>query len=203
MKKILFLFFLSFIICEEIVGDYKRRSFKENSADIEITYNVAQKAAKSFFKINLNTTSNFTIYPLSVFSQTVKGTNFKYVFASLDVYGVVTVLTTTIYLDLDNTAQFKSAEVAEEYVEKLKLLEELHKFKSVEAIKKIYDGKFKDSRIITAFRNILFEDAGDELYFLQINSEEGNYAFVYRDPKRNYNAEYIIKNFKILYEISE
>lgn len=200
MKKILFLFFLSFIICEEIVGDYKRRSFKENSADIEITYNVAQKAAKSFFKINLNKTSNFTIYPLSVFSQTVKGTNFKYVFASLDVYGVVTILTTTIYLDLDNTAQFKSAEVAEEYVENLKINEFIHKEKAVKAIKKIYDGEFKDSRIITAFENILFEDAKDELYFIQINSKEGNYAFVYRDPKRNYFAEYIIKGFKILYK---
>jgi len=133
-------------------------------------------------------------HPLSVFSQSVHGINFKYVFASLDVYGVVTVLTTTIYLDPENNAQFKSAVVAEEF-SKVSMFK---KIKIVKEIEKVYKSVFNDSRIITEFKNILFEDAGDSLYFVKIN--ENDYAFVYEDSKRKYNVDYIVKDFNMLYK---
>ena len=195
MKKVLFLFFLSFIICD--TGSYVRRSFKENSAEIDVTYKVAEKAAKSFYRTYLEKSSNFSIYPLSVFSQVVKGTNFKYVFASLENNGRLTILTATIYLDLDNTApQFKNVVVAEEIVEKDEL-EEVSKME--DAIKKVYKNEIDGSSTISGFKNILFENAGDSLYFVKINSQKKDYALVYKDSEGNYNIDYIIKNFRMIY----
>ena len=195
MKKVLFLFFLSFIICD--TGSYTRRSFRENSAEIDVTYKVAEKAAKSFFKTYFEKSSNFSIYPLSVFSQVVKGTNFKYVFASLENNGRLTILTTTIYLDLDNlTPQFKDAAIAEEIVER----DELEDVSNMEAaIKKVYKNEINNSATISGFKNILFENAGDSLYFVKINSQNKDYALVYKDPNGNYNIDYIIKNFRMIY----
>ena len=195
MKKILFLIFLSFIICEENFGNYTRRSFKENSFEIEVTYKVAEKASISFFKTYLNKTSKFTIYPLSVYSQLVKGTNFKYVFASLERNGNMAVITTTVYLELNETApQFKNI-VAADKIQK----EEFEDFSNMEnAIKNVYKSDFKNNETLAGFKNVLFEDAGDSLYFVRLNSKNGDYALVYKDSNGNYTIDYIIKEFRMI-----
>ena len=195
MKKILFLIFLSFIICEENFGNYTRRSFKENSFEIEVTYKVAEKASISFFKTYLNKTSKFTIYPLSIYSQLVKGTNFKYVFASLERNGKMAVITTTVYLELNETApQFKNI-VAADKIQK----EEFEDFSNMEnAIKNVYKNEFKNNEIFSGFKNVLFEDAGDSLYFVRLNSKNGDYALVYKDSNGNYTIDYIIKEFRMI-----
>ena len=195
MKKILFLIFLSFIICEENFGNYTRRSFKENSFEIEVTYKVAEKASISFFKTYLNKTSKFTIYPLSVYSQLVKGTNFKYVFASLERNGNMAVITTTVYLGLNETApQFKNI-VAADKIQK----EEFEDFSNMEfAIKNVYKDNFKNNETLAGFKNVLFEDAGDSLYFVRLNSKNGDYALVYKDSNGNYTIDYIIKEFRMI-----
>ena len=195
MKKILFLIFLSFIICEENFGNYTRRSFKENSFEIEVTYKVAEKASISFFKTYLNKTSKFTIYPLSVYSQLVKGTNFKYVFASLERNGNMAVITTTVYLGLNETApQFKNI-VAADKIQK----EEFEDFSNMEfAIKNVYKDNFKNNETLNGFKNVLFEDAGDSLYFVRLNSKNGDYALVYKDSNGNYTIDYIIKEFRMI-----
>ncbi len=195
MKKILFLIFLSFIICEENFGNYTRRSFKENSFEIEVTYKVAEKASISFFKTYLNKTSKFTIYPLSIYSQLVKGTNFKYIFASLERNGNMAVITTTVYLGLNETApQFKNI-VAADKIQK----EEFEDFSNMEnAIKNVYKNEFKNNEILTGFKNVLFEDAGDSLYFVKLNSKNGDYALVYKDSNGNYSVDYIIKEFRMI-----
>jgi len=195
MKKILFLIFLSFIICEENFGNYTRRSFKENSFEIEVTYKVAEKASISFFKTYLNKTSKFTIYPLSIYSQLVKGTNFKYVFASLERNGNMAVITTTVYLELNETApQFKNI-VAADKIQK----EEFEDFSNMEfAIKNVYKNEFKNNETLAGFKNVLFEDAGDSLYFVRLNSKNGDYALVYKDSNGNYTIDYIIKEFRMI-----
>jgi hypothetical protein len=195
MKKILFLIFLSFIICEENFGNYTRRSFKENSFEIEVTYKVAEKASISFFKTYLNKTSKFTIYPLSIYSQLVKGTNFKYIFASLERNGNMAVITTTVYLGLNETApQFKNI-VAADKIQK----EEFEDFSNMEfAIKNVYKNEFKNNEIFSGFKNVLFEDAGDSLYFVRLNSKNGDYALVYKDSNGNYTIDYIIKEFRMI-----
>ena len=195
MKKILFLIFLSFIICEENFGNYTRRSFKENSFEIEVTYKVAEKASISFFKTYLNKTSKFTIYPLSVYSQLVKGTNFKYVFASLERNGNMAVIATTVYLGLNETApQFKNI-VAADKIQK----EEFEDFSNMEnAIKNVYKSDFKNNETLAGFKNVLFEDAGDSLYFVRLNSKNGDYALVYKDSNGNYTIDYIIKEFRMI-----
>lgn len=195
MKKILFLIFLSFIICEENFGNYTRRSFKENSFEIEVTYKVAEKASISFFKTYLNKTSKFTIYPLSVYSQLVKGTNFKYIFASLERNGNMAVITTTVYLGLNETApQFKNI-VAADKIQK----EEFEDFSNMEfAIKNVYKDNFKNNETLAGFKNVLFEDAGDSLYFVRLNSKNGDYALVYKDSNGNYTIDYIIKEFRMI-----
>ncbi len=197
MKKILFLIFLSFIICEENFGNYTRRSFKENSFEIEVTYKVAEKASISFFKTYLNKTSKFTIYPLSIYSQLVKGTNFKYIFASLERNGNMAVITTTVYLGLNETApQFKNI-VAADKIQK----EEFEDFSNMEfAIKNVYKNEFKNNETLTGFKNVLFEDAGDSLYFVKLNSKNGDYALVYKDSNGNYTIDYIIKEFRMIKE---
>jgi hypothetical protein len=197
MKKILFLIFLSFIICEENFGNYTRRSFKENSFEIEVTYKVAEKASISFFKTYLNKTSKFTIYPLSVYSQLVKGTNFKYIFASLERNGNMAVITTTVYLGLNETApQFKNI-VAADKIQK----EEFEDFSNMEnAIKNVYKNEFKNNETLTGFKNVLFEDAGDSYYFVRLNSKNGDYALVYKDSNGNYTVDYIIKEFRMIKE---
>ena len=197
MKKILFLIFLSFIICEENFGNYTRRSFKENSFEIEVTYKVAEKASISFFKTYLNKTSKFTIYPLSIYSQLVKGTNFKYIFASLERNGNMAVITTTVYLGLNETApQFKNI-VAADKIQK----EEFEDFSNMEnAIKNVYKNDFKNNEIFSGFKNVLFEDAGDSLYFVRLNSKNGDYALVYKDSNGNYTIDYIIKEFRMIKE---
>ncbi len=197
MKKILFLIFLSFIICEENFGNYTRRSFKENSFEIEVTYKVAEKASISFFKTYLNKTSKFTIYPLSIYSQLVKGTNFKYIFASLERNGNMAVITTTVYLGLNETApQFKNI-VAADKIQK----EEFEDFSNMEfAIKNVYKNEFKNNEIFSGFKNVLFEDAGDSLYFVRLNSKNGDYALVYKDSNGNYSVDYIIKEFRMIKE---
>ena len=195
MKRILFLIFLSFIICEENFGNYTRRSFKENSFEIEVTYKVAEKASISFFKTYLNKTSKFTIYPLSIYSQLVKGTNFKYIFASLERNGNMAVITTTVYLGLNETApQFKNI-VAADKIQK----EEFEDFSNMEfAIKNVYKNEFKNNETLTGFKNVLFEDAGDSLYFVKLNSKNGDYALVYKDSNGNYTIDYIIKEFRMI-----
>lgn len=195
MKKILFLIFLSFIICEENFGNYTRRSFKENSFEIEVTYKVAEKASISFFKTYLNKTSKFTIYPLSIYSQLVKGTNFKYVFASLERNGNMAVIATTVYLGLNETApQFKNI-VAADKIQK----EEFEDFSNMEfAIKNVYKDNFKNNETLNGFKNVLFEDAGDSLYFVKLNSKNGDYALVYKDSNGNYSVDYIIKEFRMI-----
>ena len=195
MKKILFLIFLSFIICEENFGNYTRRSFKENSFEIEVTYKVAEKASISFFKTYLNKTSKFTIYPLDIYSQLVKGTNFKYIFASLERNGNMAVITTTVYLGLNETApQFKNI-VAADKIQK----EEFEDFSNMEnAIKNVYKNDFKNNETLTGFKNVLFEDAGDSLYFVRLNSKNGDYALVYKDSNGNYTIDYIIKEFRMI-----
>lgn len=195
MKKILFLIFLSFIICEENFGNYTRRSFKENSFEIEVTYKVAEKASISFFKTYLNKTSKFTIYPLSIYSQLVKGTNFKYIFASLERNGNMAVIATTVYLELNETApQFKNI-VAADKIQK----EEFEDFSNMEfAIKNVYKNEFKNNETLTGFKNVLFEDAGDSLYFVRLNSKNGDYALVYKDSNGNYTIDYIIKEFRMI-----
>ena len=195
MKKILFLIFLSFIICEENFGNYTRRSFKENSFEIEVTYKVAEKASISFFKTYLNKTSKFTIYPLDIYSQLVKGTNFKYIFASLERNGNMAVITTTVYLGLNETApQFKNI-VAADKIQK----EEFEDFSNMEnAIKNVYKNEFKNNEIFSGFKNVLFEDAGDSLYFVRLNSKNGDYALVYKDSNGNYTIDYIIKEFRMI-----
>ena len=195
MKKILFLIFLSFIICEENFGNYTRRSFKENSFEIEVTYKVAEKASISFFKTYLNKTSKFTIYPLSIYSQLVKGTNFKYIFASLERNGNMAVITTTVYLGLNETApQFKNI-VAADKIQK----EEFEDFSNMEfAIKNVYKNEFKNNETLAGFKNVLFEDAGDSLYFVRLNSKNGDYALVYKDSNGNYTIDYIIKEFRMI-----
>ena len=197
MKKILFLIFLSFIICEENFGNYTRRSFKENSFEIEVTYKVAEKASISFFKTYLNKTSKFTIYPLSIYSQLVKGTNFKYIFASLERNGNMAVIATTVYLGLNETApQFKNI-VAADKIQK----EEFEDFSNMEnAIKNVYKSDFKNNEIFSGFKNVLFEDAGDSLYFVRLNSKNGDYALVYKDSNGNYTIDYIIKEFRMIKE---
>ena len=195
MKKVLFFIFLSFIICEENLGNYQRRSFKENSAEIEVTYKVAEKAAISFFKTYLNKTKGFTIYPLSVYSQVVKGTNYKYTFASLERNGFMQVITTTVYLGLNETApQFKNI-VAADKIQK----EEFEDFSNMEfAIKNVYKNEFKNNETLAGFKNVLFEDAGDSLYFVRLNSKNGDYALVYKDSNGNYTIDYIIKEFRMI-----
>ena len=195
MKKILFLIFLSFIICEENFGNYTRRSFKENSFEIEVTYKVAEKASISFFKTYLNKTSKFTIYPLDVYSQLVKGTNFKYIFASLERNGKMAVITTTVYLELNETApQFKNIVAADEIKK-----EEFEDFSNMEfAIKNVYKNEFKNNETLAGFKNVLFEDAGDSLYFVRLNSKNGDYALVYKDSNGNYTIDYIIKEFRMI-----
>ena len=195
MKKILFLIFLSFIICEENFGNYTRRSFKENSFEIEVTYKVAEKASISFFKTYLNKTSKFTIYPLDIYSQLVKGTNFKYIFASLERNGNMAVITTTVYLGLNETApQFKNI-VAADKIQK----EEFEDFSNMEfAIKNVYKNEFKNNETLAGFKNVLFEDAGDSLYFVRLNSKNGDYALVYKDSNGNYTIDYIIKEFRMI-----
>ena len=196
MKKILFLIFLSFIICEENFGNYTRRSFKENSFEIEVTYKVAEKASISFFKTYLNKTSKFTIYPLSIYSQLVKGTNFKYIFASLERNGNMAVITTTVYLGLNETApQFKNIIAADEILQK----EEFEDISNMEnAIKEKYKNEFFKNETLNGFKNILFEEAEDSLYFVRLNSKNGDYALVYKDSNGNYTIDYIIKEFRMI-----
>ena len=198
MKKVLFLIFLSFIICEENLGNYQRRSFKENSAEIEVTYKVAEKASKSFFKSYLNKTKGFTIYPLSVYSQVVKGTNYKYTFASLERNGFMQVITTTVYLGLNETApQFKNIIAADEILQK----EEFEDISNMEnAIKEKYKNEFFKNETLNGFKNILFEEAEDSLYFVRLNSKKGDYALVYKDLNGTYYIDYIIKEFRMIKE---
>ena len=196
MKKILFLIFLSFIICEENFGNYTRRSFKENSFEIEVTYKVAEKASISFFKTYLNKTSKFTIYPLSIYSQLVKGTNFKYIFASLERNGNMAVITTTVYLGLNETApQFKNIIAADEILQE-EDFEDISKMEN--AIKEKYKDDFKNNKIMNEFKNILFEEAEDSLYFVRLNSKRGDYALVYKDLNGTYYIDYIIKEFRMI-----
>jgi hypothetical protein len=195
MKKILFLIFLSFIICEENFGNYTRRSFKENSFEIEVTYKVAEKASISFFKTYLNKTSKFTIYPLSIYSQLVKGTNFKYIFASLERNGNMAVITTTVYLGNETAPQFKNIIAADEILQK----EEFEDISNMEnAIKEKYKNEFFKNETLNGFKNILFEEAGDSLYFVRLNSKNGDYALVYKDSNGNYTIDYIIKEFRMI-----
>ena len=67
------------------------------------------------------------------------------------------------------------------------------------AIKKVYKNEIDGSSTISGFKNILYENAGDSLYFVKINSQKKDYALVYKDSEGNYNIDYIIKNFRMIY----
>jgi hypothetical protein len=195
MKKFILLFFLSFIICEE-VGSYQRRSFEEKDGKIHFTFEVAKKAVGSAVN-SLEDPKSYTIYPLSVYSQVVNGENFKYVFAALKTNGRVSVFTVTVYINDDNSnIDIQSIDMPKEIGYAIDIdTSEIKK-----SIEKTYNGVTEIENILTGFENVLFENAGDVLYFLKINSEADDYAFVYKEPNGDYYAEYIVENFKMLYE---
>ena len=195
MKKIILLFILSFIVCQ--LGGYERRSFEEKDGKIYFTFEVAKKAVSSFIANNLEDPKTYTIYPLSVYSQVVKGTNFKYVFAALKSNGRVFVYTATVYISDDSSnINIKSIVLPEE----IDYAIEIDETEVKNSIQKIYNGVVEIKNVLTGFENVLFENAGDFLYFLRINSESDDYAFVYKNSNGEYFTEYIVENFKILYE---
>jgi predicted acetyltransferase len=105
------------------------------------------------------------------------------------------VITTTVYLGLNETApQFKNI-VAADKIQK----EEFEDFSNMEfAIKNVYKNEFKNNETLAGFKNVLFEDAGDSLYFVRLNSKNGDYALVYKDSNGNYTIDYIIKEFRMI-----
>jgi len=86
------------------------------------------------------------------------------------------------------------------YLKKIDYAIEIDETEVKNSIQKIYNGVAEIKNVLTGFENVLFENAGDFLYFLRINSESDDYAFVYKNSNGEYFTEYIVENFKILYE---
>ena len=106
------------------------------------------------------------------------------------------VITTTVYLGLNETApQFKNIIAADEILQK----EEFEDISNMEnAIKEKYKNEFFKNETLNGFKNILFEEAEDSLYFVRLNSKKGDYALVYKDLNGTYYIDYIIKEFRMI-----
>lgn len=53
-----------------------------------------------------------------------------------------------------------------------------------------------------SYYDILFEDCLDRIYFLKLDANKNDYAFVYGDYEKNFYLSYVIKDLNMIYEIN-
>ena len=200
MKIIFIISLLIFVGCLD--GGYNRRSFLENDNKIDIGRRIAEKAIISELKKE-NQYSLYELYPLEVYCQYVNGINFKFIYAALKKTGTVRVF--SVFLN------FKTGSDEPEFKE----MREGNKISNIKNLDNIDDiikyidivyknnNKEKNYSIVNGFKNIFDEKSNDRLYFIRLDNN--NYCFVYKNDQEIsedlnlYKVDYIIRNFKVIY----
>ena len=196
MQKIILFCLLTIILSND--GGYIRRSFFEKHILVSTSLEVGQKAVANIIKSTFKDYTSYKIYPLEIFSQKVSGINFKVVFAGITEKKKPSIFTVTVYYPDENSTenlQFKG----------IVKVNEITNFSKKDSIKLIEEFLIKEYSkdinpvIMNGYYDILFEGAGDKIYFLNLDYHKNDYALVYKDNMDNFYLSYVIKNLNMTY----
>ena len=197
MQKIILFCLLTIILSQD--GEYIRRSFFEKHILVSTSLEIGKKATANFIKSTFENYTNYQIYPLEIFSQTVSGINFKVVFAAITETKKPSIFTVSIFYPDENSnenLQFKGIASANE-IDSLKV----DTLDSIEELLKKEYSKDIDPIIMDSYTDILYEGAKDNIYFVNLHYHSDDYAFVYKDSQDNLYLSYVIKGLNMDYEI--
>ena len=197
MQKIILFCLLTIILSQD--GEYIRRSFFEKHILVSTSLEIGKKATANFIKSTFENYTNYQIFPLEIFSQTVSGINFKVVFAAITETKKPSIFTVSIFYPDENSnenLQFKGIASANE-IDSLKV----DSHDSIEELLKKEYSKDIDPIIMDSYTDILYEGAKDNIYLVNLYYHSDDYAFVYKDSQDNLYLSYVIKGLNMDYEI--
>ena len=108
------------------------------------------------------------------------------------------IFTVTIYYPDENSSenlQFKGIVTANEAINKNDQIELVELF-----LEENYSEDVEPF-VVECYYDILFENSLDKIYFLKLETNKDDYAFVYKDYENNFYLSYVIKDFNMTYEI--
>ena len=196
MQKILLFCLLTLILSYD--GGYIHRSFEEKHILVSTSLEIGKKAVANIIKSAFENSTSYKIYPLEIFSQKVSGINFKVVFAGITETKNPSIFTVTIYYPDENSSenlQFKGIVTANEAINKNDQIELVELF-----LEENYSEDVEPF-VVECYYDILFENSLDKIYFLKLETNKDDYAFVYKDYENNFYLSYVIKDLNMTYEI--